>query len=111
MYLTSFTLPNEDTEYSIARARMAQNGGPDFGYLENGYPCGIFPKKGLETVHFGHITIFYGGNGSGKSTLLNIIAQKLEPHRVSPYLRLRHSPRPRSVSSAISALLSLAASI
>lgn len=84
MYLHSFTLPNEDTEYSIARARMAQNGGA-FGYLENGYPCGIFPQKGLETVQFGRITIFYGGNGSGKSTLLNVIAQKLELHRVSPF--------------------------
>ena len=85
MFLESFTLPNEDTEYSIARARMAQNGGPSFGYLENGYPCGIFPGKGLETLLFERITIFYGGNGSGKSTLLNIIAQKLELHRVSPF--------------------------
>ena len=85
MYLHSFTLPTEDGEYSLARARMAHNGGPSFGYLENGYPCGIFPKKRLERILFDRITIFYGGNGSGKSTLLNVIAKKLELHRVSPF--------------------------
>ena len=85
MFLESFTLPTEDGEYSIARERMVQNGGPSFGYLENGYPCGIFPKKGLERILFDRITIFYGGNGSGKSTLLNVIAKKLELHRVSPF--------------------------
>ncbi|MBR5947561.1 MAG: AAA family ATPase [Clostridia bacterium] len=84
MFLESFTLPNEDMEYSIARERMAHNGGA-FGYLENGYPCGIFPQKGLESILFDRITIFYGGNGSGKSTLLNVIARKLELHRVSPF--------------------------
>ncbi len=85
MFLQSFTLPDSDAEYGIARERMAYNGGPVFGYLDSGYPCGIFPEKGLETVLFGRITIFCGGNGSGKSTLLNLIAQRLELERVSPY--------------------------
>ena len=84
MFLKSFKLPNEDMEYDLARERMAYNGG-SFGYLENGYPCMIFPQKGLEHIIFDRITIFYGGNGSGKSTLLNLIAEKLGLDRVSPF--------------------------
>ncbi|MBQ9972156.1 MAG: AAA family ATPase, partial [Firmicutes bacterium] len=52
-------------------ARMNYNGGIKFGYIDNQYPCGIFPEKNLREISFGRITIFYGGNGSGKSTLLN----------------------------------------
>ena len=40
------------------------------------YPFKIFPQKGLTSVQFAPITVFYGGNGSGKTTLLNIIAEK-----------------------------------
>ena len=49
------------------------------------YPYGIFPYKKLREVVFGDITVFYGGNGSGKTTLLNLIAQKLNLPRQTPY--------------------------
>lgn len=51
----------------------------------NIYPFKIFPQKGLESIEFSPITIFYGGNGSGKSTLLNIISEKLKLERSAPF--------------------------
>ncbi|MBQ7336102.1 MAG: AAA family ATPase [Clostridia bacterium] len=53
-------------------------------YSGNVYPFKIFPQKGLKSLDFAPITLFYGGNGSGKSTLLNVIAEKLELSRTSP---------------------------
>ena len=68
-YLKRFTLPTlqQETRY----------------WYCNEYPFGIFPLKGLHTVEFSNITIFYGGNGSGKSTLLNLIAQSLHLPRIT----------------------------
>ena len=83
-YLEKFVLPDDEMEYSIARERMGENGGA-FGYLENGYPCGMFTKKELTEIDFDKVTIIYGGNGSGKTTLLNLIANKLKLKRVSPF--------------------------
>lgn len=54
-------------------------------YSDHPYPFQIFPQKGLERIDFEPITVFYGGNGSGKSTLLNVIAEKLELTRTSPF--------------------------
>lgn len=81
IYLEKWTLPDDEEEYNIARARREQNG----GYLDNGYPCMLFPEKGLRELDFEPITILYGGNGSGKSTLLNLIAIRLALKRLSPY--------------------------
>lgn len=84
VYLEKFILPDEEQEYVLARRRMAENGGP-LGYLDNGYPCGLFPQRGLSELDFEPITVFCGGNGSGKSTLLNAIAQKLQLKRIAPF--------------------------
>lgn len=84
VYLEKFRLPDEDQEAEIANRRRSENGGA-LGYLENGYPCMLFPQRGLEELDFEPITIFYGGNGSGKSTLLNVIAEKFSLKRLSPY--------------------------
>ena len=83
MYLETFTLPIEQEERMIQN-RMEENGGA-FGYIDNIYPCDIFPQKGLKELGFARTTILYGGNGSGKSTLLNLIAAKLGLNRVSPF--------------------------
>lgn len=83
MFIRSFTLPI-DREEDILSKVAASNGGK-YGYVDNAYPCGIFKNKGLQTVNFDRITILYGGNGSGKSTLLNLIAQKLDLERTSPF--------------------------
>lgn len=84
MFLERFILPDAEKEKDLIRARMAHNGGR-FGYIDNTYPCHIFPPKGMREINFDKITILYGGNGSGKSTLLNLIANKLELNRVSPF--------------------------
>ena len=83
MYLESFILPIRE-ESEMLRAKAFENGGK-YGYIDNSYPCGIFSKKELKEIYFSKITIFYGGNGSGKSTLLNLIAEKLELNRISPF--------------------------
>lgn len=84
MYLEKFRLPI-DEEYRLIAERGKINGGEQFGYVDNSYPCGLFSSKGLREVKFGTVTIFYGGNGSGKSTLLNLIASKLELNRIAPF--------------------------
>jgi predicted ATPase len=53
--------------------------------MTHAYPYGIFPFKELENIGFQPITIFYGGNGSGKSTILNLIAEKLNLTRTTPF--------------------------
>lgn len=83
MYIRSFSLPINKEE-AIIKERMAYNGGI-YGYIDNIYPCGLFVDKGLGTINFSPITIFYGGNGSGKSTLLNLISQKLRLNRIAPF--------------------------
>lgn len=83
LYLETFTLPIEQ-EVRLIQDRMTENGGT-LGYIDNIYPCDIFPRKGLRELSFARVTILYGGNGSGKSTLLNLIAAKLGLNRVSPF--------------------------
>lgn len=84
IFLESFTLPAE-AEAQIVREQMNRNAGPAFGYIDNIYPCGIFPGKELKRLDFSRITILCGGNGSGKSTLLNLIAECLRLQRVAPF--------------------------
>lgn len=84
MYLNKFVLPDSEKEYKIARVKRTENG-DGFGYLDNGYPCGLFLSKELTEIDFDKVTIICGGNGSGKSTLLNLIANKLGLKRASPF--------------------------
>ena len=83
MYLETFSLPI-DREEQMIEARMRENDS-GFGYIDNVYPCGIFPPLQLREIGFSRITVLYGGNGSGKSTLLNLIAAKLGLNRVAPF--------------------------
>lgn len=85
MYVTRFTLPTPETEEKLIQYKMMENGGEKFGYIDNVYPCRIFPEKDLSEIDFGRITILYGSNGSGKSTLLNLIAARLGLKRISPH--------------------------
>ena len=84
MFLESFTLPIGQEDHLIEE-RMLYNGGPNFGYIDNTYPCRLFEERELSEIWFRRITIFYGGNGSGKSTLLNLIAEKLGLERTAPF--------------------------
>lgn len=85
MYVTRFTLPTYETEEKLTQYKMLENGGEKFGYIDNLYPCRIFPEKELTEIDFGRITILYGSNGSGKSTLLNLIAARLGLNRIAPH--------------------------
>ncbi|MCT4620384.1 MAG: AAA family ATPase [Marinisporobacter sp.] len=72
IYLKNFQLPSwEQEEYNNLTPRA--------------YPYGIFPFKKIEEFSFEPITIFYGSNGSGKSTLLNLISEKLNLPRTTPF--------------------------
>ncbi len=51
------------------------------------YPFQVLSEKGIESLDFSHITVFYGGNGSGKTTALNIIGESLGVNRDSLYNR------------------------
>ena len=82
IFLDQFKLPSHEMEDKISGVQITMS---EYGYTSNNYPCGIFIKKQLESLDFDKITIFYGGNGSGKSTLLNLITQKLQLKRVSPF--------------------------
>lgn len=78
IYLRQFTLShdgNENTAYADFRRTC----------INSAYPFGLFPQKGLYDLSFGDITIFCGSNGSGKSTLLNVIAERLELSRSTPF--------------------------
>ena len=80
VWVDKFILPI-DYEEGLIECKISENG----GYIDNRYPCDIFSKKEFREVDFSKITVFYGGNGSGKTTLLNLIANKLELIRISPY--------------------------
>ena len=52
------------------------------------YPFGFFRERGLpDEFLFRDITVFCGNNGSGKTTMLNIIAEKLNLNRSTPFNR------------------------
>ena len=79
IYLNEFHLLSEDAEWQFFRKRSK-------GCYDSFYPYQFFPQqKKMSEVLFSDITIFCGSNGSGKSTLLNIIAEKLELKRNTPF--------------------------
>ena len=78
VYLRSFDLVSDNREMKfILNQKMTCFNGI--------YPFKIFPEKGLRSLEFEPITIFYGGNGSGKTTLLNVIAEKTRIARHSAF--------------------------
>ena len=83
-YVEKFILPTSECEEKLVTQKMQENAGA-LGYIDNVYPCCIFPQKQLTELDFDNITIFYGGNGSGKSTLLNLVANKLNLKRIAPF--------------------------
>lgn len=80
IYLKEITIPDrrQEEDYLMAMRRTC--------YLSK-YPFQVLWRKELYNFKFDDITIFSGSNGSGKSTLLNIIANKFELKRITPYNR------------------------
>lgn len=79
VYLNEFHLQSADDEWQFFRRRSK-------GCYDSFYPYQFFPQqKELSELFFSDITILCGSNGSGKSTLLNVIAEKLELKRETPF--------------------------
>lgn len=79
IYLNNFILRSGDSEQGFFMSFRRT-------CYDSFYPFQFFPRmKEMEEVDFADITIFCGSNGSGKSTLLNIIAEKLELKRDTPF--------------------------
>ena len=78
IYIEEFHLLSDDQEWNFFRKRSK-------GCYDSFYPYQLFPQKQLREISFSDITVFCGSNGSGKSTILNIIGEKLELKRNTPY--------------------------
>lgn len=84
VYLQSFQMPTKDDEENYffngpPKAKMT--------CYTTKYPFGLFRYRELPEFFFSDITIFCGNNGSGKSSILNVMAEKLELERSSPFNR------------------------
>ena len=61
MYLTKFSFPGQEREYSFLM-------GIKRTCYDSFYPFQVLDKRRLESLDFEPVTILYGGNGSGKTT-------------------------------------------
>ena len=85
IYLQSFQMPTKEDEenYFFDPSNMKVK---RTAYTTK-YPFGLFRYRELPEFYFNDITIFCGNNGSGKSSILNVIAEKLELERTTPFNR------------------------
>ena len=85
IYLTTFHFPSPEQEENFFFSRTPKNMRTCY---TTKYPFGLFRHRDLpDDFEFDDITVFCGNNGSGKSTILNVIAEKLELRRNSPFNR------------------------
>lgn len=85
IFLSSFHMPSKDEDEDFFFASSAKNRRTCY---TTKYPFNMFRDRGLpQEFVFRDITVFCGNNGSGKSTILNVIAQKLNLKRSSPFNR------------------------
>ena len=89
IYLRSFHLPSRDEDEDFFNVQSASFKTKNFRTCyTTKYPFGMFRDRGLpDELEFRDITIICGNNGSGKSTILNVIAEKLDLKRNSPFNR------------------------
>ena len=89
IYLRSFHLPSREEDENFFDVRSASFKAKNFRTCyTTKYPFGMFRDRGLpDDLEFRDITIICGNNGSGKSTILNVIAEKLNLKRSSPFNR------------------------
>ena len=86
IYLSTFHFPSQEEDegyiFNPANSKNMRN------IYNTKYPFMMFRDRGLpDEFEFSDITIICGNNGSGKSTILNVIAEKLELKRNSPFNR------------------------
>ncbi|MBR3768737.1 MAG: AAA family ATPase [Clostridia bacterium] len=85
IYLSSFSFPSSEEETDFLSAPSGKNLRTCY---TTRYPFGMFHGRELpQKFDFSDITIFCGNNGSGKSTILNVISEKLNIKRNSPFNR------------------------
>lgn len=85
IYLSTFNLPSPEQEENYFFTFNPKNARTCY---TTKYPFGLFRYRDMpEEFALDDITIFCGNNGSGKSTILNVIAEKLELRRNSPFNR------------------------
>ena len=85
IYLSTFHFPSPEQEENFFFSRTPKNMRTCY---TTKYPFGLFRHRDLpDDFEFDDITVFCGNNGSGKSTILNVIAEKLELRRNSPFNR------------------------
>ncbi len=89
IYLKSFHLPSRDEDENYFNVRSENFNPKNFRTCyTTKYPFGMFRERGVpDELEFSDITVFCGNNGSGKSTILNVIAEKLNLKRSSPFNR------------------------
>lgn len=89
IYLSSFHLPSRDEDENYFNVRNPNFNTKNFRTCyTTKYPFGMFRDRGMpDELEFRDITVFCGNNGSGKSTILNVIAEKLNLKRTSPFNR------------------------
>ena len=89
VYLSSFHLPSREEDEDFFNVQSATFKTKNFRTCyTTKYPFGMFRDRGLpDKLEFRDITIICGNNGSGKSTILNVIAEKLNLKRSSPFNR------------------------
>ncbi|MGN1187352.1 MAG: AAA family ATPase [Lachnospiraceae bacterium] len=78
VYLDNFTFPDDEQEFDfiLEIKRKCYN---------SFYPFKVLSARAFERIDFESVTILYGGNGCGKTTALNVIANKLNLERQSPF--------------------------
>ena len=86
IFLSTFHMPSCDQDenyfFTPGNAKNMRN------IYTTKYPFMMFRDRGLpDDFEFSDITIICGNNGSGKSTILNVIAEKLNLKRNSPFNR------------------------
>ncbi len=85
IYLSTFHFPSPEQEENFFFSRTPKNMRTCY---TTKYPFGLFRYRDMpDEFELDDITIFCGNNGSGKSTILNVIAEKLELRRNSPFNR------------------------
>ncbi len=89
VYLKAFHFPSRDEDEYYFNVRNENFNRKNFRTCyTTKYPFGMFSDRGMpDMFEFRDITVFCGNNGSGKSTILNVIAEKLELKRTSPFNR------------------------
>lgn len=80
LYLSDFTFPDVERETSFFMAEKRT-------CYDSFYPFKVLSARGVKSMRFEPITLFYGGNGCGKTTALNVIAEKLGLPRDTLYNR------------------------